>query len=257
MNDKDSDRIRYESASKNRLNYLNDVSHLKILGSDNFEQYHRPPFLIYENFIIDSLKEITDAKILDLCCGDGVHSFTGVRCGASVIALDYSQASIEIAKMRAEILEENIDFRCSDVEKLSFNDSTFDIITCAGSLSYLDQMIFFKEVKRVLKSDGKFIVIDSFNHNLIYRLNRFFHFIRGKRSYSTIKRMPSKKVLKNVMKEFPELNVKYFGIFIFLTPILRLFFPSTKIAGIITSLDQRFPFLRKYSFKIIFIATKK
>jgi ubiquinone/menaquinone biosynthesis C-methylase UbiE len=257
MIDKNIERIRYESASQNRLNSLNDLSNLKILGSDSFEHHQRPPFVIYENFIVDSLKEIKKAKLLDLCSGDGVHSFTGVKCGATVVALDYSEASIEIARIRSEILGENIDFRCADVEKLPFNDCFFDIVTCAGSLSYLDHDVFLKEVKRVLKSDGKFIVIDSFNHNIIYRLNRFIHFIRGRRSYSTLKRMPNRRFLKKVAKEFLELHVKYFGIFMFLTPILRLFFRPSKIERILCSLDEKLSFLKLYSFKIIFIATKK
>lgn len=223
MTDKNIEKIRYESASQSRLNSLNDLSNLKILGLDNFEHNHRPPFLIYENFIVDSLKEIKNARVLDLCCGDGLHSFTALQCGASVIALDYSEASINLAKMRAEILGENFDFRYADVEKLPFSDCTFDTVTCAGSLSYLQHTVFFKEVKRVLKRDGKFIVVDSFNHNIIYLLNRFVPLIRGVRSYMTLKRMPNRRVLENVEREFSELNVKYFVIFIFLAPILKLF----------------------------------
>jgi ubiquinone/menaquinone biosynthesis C-methylase UbiE len=138
--------------------------------------------------IVGSLNGIKNARVLDLCCRDGVHSFTALRCGASVIALDYSDASINLAKIRAETLGVSIDFRCADFEKLPFSDSTFDTITCAGSLSYLDHTVFFKEVKRVLKREGKFIVVDSFNHNIIYRLNRFVHFIRGRRSYMTLKK---------------------------------------------------------------------
>lgn len=257
MNDKNIEKLRYESVSQSRLNSLNELSNLNIVGSDYFMHHHRPPFVIYENMIVNSLNGIKNSRVLDLCCGDGLHSFTALRCGASVIALDYSEASINLAKMRAETLGVNIDFRCADVEKLPFSDSTFDTITCAGSLSYLDHDVFFKEVKRVLKRDGKFIVVDSFNHNIIYRLNRFVHFLRGRRSYMTLKRMPNRRVLEKVEREFSELNVKYYGIFIFLTPFLRLLLKKSSVESIIFDLDQKFSFLKLYSFKIIFTVTKK
>lgn len=257
MNDKNIEKVRYESASQSRLNSLNELSNLKIVGSDYFKHHHRPPFIIYENMIVNSLNGIKNPRVLDLCCGDGLHSFTALRCGASVIALDYSEASINLAKMRAETLGVKIDFRCADVEKLHFSDSTFDTITCAGSLSYLDHDVFFKEVKRVLKRDGKFIVVDSFDHNIIYRLNRFVHFLRGRRSYMTLKRMPNKRVLEKVEREFSELNVKYFGIFVFLAPFLRLFLKKSSVESIICDLDQKCSFLKLYSFKIIFTVTNK
>jgi SAM-dependent methyltransferase len=47
------------------------------------------------------------------------------------------------------------------------NDNSFDIITMAGSLSYLNLEMFIAQVKRILKPCGKLIMIDSFNHNII------------------------------------------------------------------------------------------
>lgn len=58
--------------------------------------------------------------MLDLCSGYGVHSFIGAINGANVIALDYSEKSIEVAKQRTKSLQIDIDFRVFDVEKFTF-----------------------------------------------------------------------------------------------------------------------------------------
>ena len=34
------------------------------------------------------------------------------------------------------------------------------------------------EIHRVLKKNGIFICVDSLNNNLIYRVNRWFHYIK-------------------------------------------------------------------------------
>jgi ubiquinone/menaquinone biosynthesis C-methylase UbiE len=116
--------------------------------------------------------------------------------------------------------------------------------------------VFLKEVKRVLKVGGEFIVVDSYNHNIIYRINRFVHFIRGKRSFSTLKRMPNSKLLNYIKMEFSVLDIHYFGIFIFFTPLLKYFIEPLEIYKLMTYLDKKFSFLRRYSFKIVFKASK-
>ena len=44
----------------------------------------------------NSISEFKNPNLLDLCCGDGVYSFIGAINGANVIALDYSEKSIEV-----------------------------------------------------------------------------------------------------------------------------------------------------------------
>jgi ubiquinone/menaquinone biosynthesis C-methylase UbiE len=255
MKDKDIEKLRYNNFSLNRIEN-NNSEFLNILGADNFERYLQDPYLKYQELI--KLEVFSNSKLtqLDLCCGDGMHSFTAAIEGAEVIALDYAENSIAIARKRSELIDVKVNFQVQDVNILPFLDNSFDIVTCAGSLSYLDHVIFTNEVKRVLKKNGKLIVIDSFNHNFFYRLNRFLHFLKGQRTYSTLKRMPNNKLLNYFKNEFSELNVRYYGIFIFIVPLLNVIFTHNRIQKIITTLDQKFYFLRKYSFKIVFIAKK-
>lgn len=256
MNDKDIEKNRYNEFSKKNTELLQAEGHLKSIGANSIPVFFRPPYIAYEKQLENLVKLTKSTKLLDLCCGDGIHSFTGAKYGADVIALDYAENSIVLAKKRSESIGLEVDFRTCDVENLPFESEKFDIITCVGSLSYLDHEVFIKEVKRVLKPKGKFLVLDSFNYNPIYKLNRYIHFIRGNRTFSTLKRMPNNQLLKKINESFSNLEVEYFGIFIFLAPLFFRFLSPSSASRIIQSLDRMFHLFKRYSFKILFIATK-
>lgn len=255
MDDKQIEQQRYNNSSARLLDSLNyNEKMLHVLGADNFLLYLQSPYIYYHKLISENTQY--GKKQLDLCCGNGMHSFTGAKNGASVIALDYAEKSIAICKRRESVLKLNIDFRTADVQTLSFENEAFDIVTCVGSLSYLDNDILLKEVYRVLKKDGIFICLDSFNHNPIYRLNRFIHYLRGNRSYSTLIRMPNMKTIQLFEKLFRNVEVSYFGIFTFLVPVLKLFISPEKITLILNKLDQYFHKLNRYAFKVVIKANK-
>ena len=256
MKDKDIEKNRYNEFSKKISEVSQSESYLKLNGSKCLPIYLRQPYVAYEKHLENLVKSVKNVKILDLCCGDGIHSFSAAFYGADVIALDYAENSILLARKRSKSLGIKVEFRTCDVEKLPFENKHFDIITCVGSLSYLNHDIFIKEVMRVLKPNGKFVVIDSFNHNPLYRLNRYIHFIKGNRTYSTLERMPNNQLLKKIKDNFSELEVEYFGIFVFLIPFLKLITSPHNISKILYSLDNIFIFLKRYSFKILFVATK-
>jgi len=256
MKDKQIEQLRYNVYSQNILSLIGDDNAiLHTLGADNFPLYLRPPYLFYHNLIHNHT--IGSKKQLDLCCGNGMHSFTGAYNGANVIGLDYAEKSISICKKRNTALNLNVEFRTADVQVLhGFSDNEFDVVTCAGSLSYVDHELLFSEINRVLKSGGVFICVDSINHNPIYRLNRFIHYLRGLRSLSTIKRIPNMSTIKYLNQNFTKVEVHYFGIFIFLVPILKLFMSTNGIFKAVNYLDKVFSCLKRFSFKIVITAIK-
>lgn len=255
LKDKLLEQERYNTSSS--LKKSDDNVFLKTLGADNFESHIKPPYLLYNKLIADLAINKSNIRHLDLCCGDGIHTLTSALLGAKVTAIDYAENSIKLARQRAELFNLSIDFQVGDVELLPFGNESFDLVTCAGSLSYLDHSVFLKEVFRVLKPGGSFICVDSFNHNIIYRANRFIHYLKGQRTYSTLKRMPNQKLLKKITSQYEQFEVHYFGIFNFLTPFLKKLFKPEKIVSIIENLDVKFSYLKKFSFKIVFKATKK
>jgi ubiquinone/menaquinone biosynthesis C-methylase UbiE len=257
MNDKEIEKKRYNEFSKQNSDLSQANACLKSLGANSIPDYCRPPYTAFEKHLENLVKSTENTKLLDLCCGDGIHSFTGALYGADVIALDYAENSIILAKRRSELVGVDVDFRTCDVENLPFETEKFDIVTCVGSLSYLNHEVFINEVMRVLKPNGKFICIDSFNHNPIYRLNRYIHYLKGNRTYSTLKRMPNNELLKIIKNNFSELDVEYFGIFVFLVPFLKFLTSPKKISRFLNNMDSIFNSIgRRYSFKILFVATK-
>ena len=72
-------------------------------------------------------------------------------------------------KLEQKMKINNISFEVMNAEKIKYNDDMFDLVTIVSSLSYLKLSDTLSEVLRVLKKDGKLIVVDSFNHNIFYK----------------------------------------------------------------------------------------
>ena len=60
---------------------------------------------------------------------------------------------------------------------MSFNNETFDIIYCYKSLLYLNLKVAFEELNRVLKPNGKIIIIENLSNNFIFKYYRVIKII--------------------------------------------------------------------------------
>jgi len=116
---------------------------------------------------VDMIEELLDLnrgdRILDLCCGNGKHSIELAGRGyRNVYGLDYSKDLLNIALGRAREEGLNISFRWGDARHLPYPDD-FDVVIMMGnSFGYFDSMhddlLVLKEVKRVLRPLGKFLL---------------------------------------------------------------------------------------------------
>lgn len=117
---------------------------------------------------IDIFTEILNLKpnqkILDLCCGQGRHSFELYKRGFHQIeGLDRSQFLIQKAKKRNKKENYAVNFRVGDARKLPQMPDTFDVVTLLGNsfgyfVSSKDDLSVLKEVFRVLKPWGHIII---------------------------------------------------------------------------------------------------
>ena len=210
------------------------------------------PYIYYE-FLLDHYIEQT-SSVLELGSGTGEFTRCLLQNSDEVYATDLSLPSLKLLKARFPGNNSLTIIQC-DMESLPFMDEQMDYVVCAGALSYADNNKVMDEIFRVLAPGGSFICVDSLNHNIIYKVNRFIHYLRSNRSYSTLKRMPTLKLLDQYEKKFGSISVNYFGLFSWLTPLLLLAIPSGTVKLIMDSLDDFF-MVKRNAFKFVMIAVK-
>ncbi len=248
VNDKILEHDRFEKRAEKLLNQ--NLLEISIFGADSVPHYLRTPYDFYEKKLSQIIK--TDWKLLELGSGTGVHTQTLVKSGANVIASDISKNSLKILKNTFKN-KSNLKTVQADIEKLPFKDESFDLVACAGALSYGNSFKVDKEIRRVLRPGGVFICVDSLNDNLIYKTNRYFHYLKGGRSKITLQNMPSYKRIEIIKKKYSTVEVKYFGSISYIMPLFSLIFGYKKSKKISDFIDRIFN-IKKSAFKFVLIA---
>jgi|GEM_PF-563333 len=253
--DKNKEKQRYDNRAAKALSE-EKCKTFENLGATGVPEVIRTPYLIYEKQIQNFSKK--EVQILDLCCGCGVFSLVGGRGGASITVTDIALHNVELALLRGKHHGISLSGKVGDAEGLQFEDNSFDIVTCAGSLSYLDHRKVFTEIHRILKEEGVFICVDSLNHNPIYRFNRWIHYLLGDRTKSTLLRMPTMRVFDDFEREIgPVVCRSFHGIFSFLIPLLKPLLGASTTRRVLDYLDLSFPALRNQAFKFVAVVKKK
>ena len=192
-------------------------------GSKNENILLRQPYIYIEKIISEYKND--QIKILDYCCGTGNFSIYPALQGHEVYGIDISKQSVELAKKKIKQFNLNkCNFYCMDSENINFENNFFDLVLCYNSLTYLDLPIALKDLKRVIKPNGKLIIMDSLGHNIFYNFNRKINISRwGQNLQSEFKLMKIKDITF-FEKYFSKSEIKYFG---FLCSIL--YFLNTKL----------------------------
>jgi ubiquinone/menaquinone biosynthesis C-methylase UbiE len=178
-----------------------------------------------------------NAKILDLCCGQGRHAYILSQEGYEVYGIDLSKTLLQVAKYKNN-QSTNTFFIQADMRKLPAVNSFNLLLNLFTSFGYFEEdeenKTVFKQFHQVLKSGGYF-VFDYFNTpyiqanleryhseqigDLIVEQERFIEGSRvqkiirlnrnGKKStfYESVKMYEKVKILE-MMKE-THLNVRY------------------------------------------------
>lgn len=253
--DKAIEKHRYDERARIRLQ--NAKAGLQAsLGAAGILPELRAPYTDYEHQIL--IRSQKGARVLDLCCGAGVLSLIARPTGAEITVADISLKNVELACLTAQMHGLRISGKTADAEALPFPDRSFDLVTCAGSLSYFDRGKGLKEISRVLTNGGYFICVDVLNHHPFYRANRWLHYLRGNRTATTLLRMPTMKIFGEFEAYLGQVKYKkFFGIFCFLIPLLKPLCGPTRTALVIDRLDRLFYFMSKYAFKFVAVVQKR
>lgn len=114
------------------------------------------------NFV-KSFKNPENLKYLDLGCGTGRNLELAKKVGfetKNLLGCDFSGNQLEIVKNKG--FKTNL----SDLENLNIKDNSFDVIVCIAAHHHLlkkeQQLKSLKEMKRILKKNGKIILSNWF-----------------------------------------------------------------------------------------------
>jgi len=110
---------------------------------------------------INSLKK--DCIIADIACGNGRHLIPAAKHCSKVIGIDISNELLKIVKEKIDENNlKNITIFHSDVVNLPLNNSSVDAVLYIAALHNVkgrnNRIKSLKEVKRILKKDGKALI---------------------------------------------------------------------------------------------------
>lgn len=137
---------------------------------------------VWRHKVQDFISPDDGDRLLDVCTGTGdlVLKIAERFPRLDIYALDFSSRMLDDARERAKARRiENIIFREGDVGDMGFEDGYFDYVTVSfgfRNLSHSKENLSnaLKEVYRVLKPDGRFVILETSQpRNILVR--RIFH----------------------------------------------------------------------------------
>ena len=173
-------RMSVESPTKEH------ADHMKALAREEFESWagsydrsllhvflFRPSYRVLTEEIANWHDEHQrPMRVLDIGCGTGeLASILSLGdWPIEVVGLDYSPAMCEVASKKFEMSDapHRVRFTAADSEFLPFADNTFDVVTCSNSFHhYPHQGAVVRNIHRILKPQGRFVLIDGFRDNVV------------------------------------------------------------------------------------------
>jgi ubiquinone/menaquinone biosynthesis C-methylase UbiE len=118
--------------------------------------------------MIQKQADFKNKTTLEVGCGGGEISSLLADVTRLYTGIDPDEKAIREAKENYD----NVDFRIGNGESLVFEDSFFDLVLFTLSLHHQDSAAALKEVYRVLKKNGKLIVIEP---SVKGEFQQFFH----------------------------------------------------------------------------------
>ncbi len=171
-------------------------------------------------------------KVVDLGCGPGFCTFPLSRLVGSegqIFAIDSSDkfANLLQEKIRTNTAN-NISFHQNDASKLDLENDSADFVFARWLFCFLENPSkTIAEVKRILKPNGKLIILDYFNYLAVNVFPRNDAISEIFKAYQ--KTVTTHKGNYNIGEELPSLIIENGLEIESLTPICRIARPNTRI----------------------------
>jgi len=150
---------------------------------------------------VQALSSDKQMNILDIACGTGALTFDLAKFGHNVIGLDLDRNMLTYAKQKLQKYRV-VRLVQGDASQLLFEDSVFDAVTICFAMHDVPFEIgikILKECKRVIKQNGKIIIIDynePKKHIVAGIVNQFVRIFESP-NYGNFVRIGLKKYLEN------------------------------------------------------------
>ena len=131
----------------------------------------------FGNWIVSNYELREGMKVLELGCGNGKDWFGHNDLIAKLdrlVMTDFSEGMVEAAKKNLGELS-NVEFKQADIEKLPFEDKSFDVVIANMMLYHVPDIVKgIGEARRVLKDGGVFYCATFGEHNFTDYLAKWF-----------------------------------------------------------------------------------
>jgi 2-polyprenyl-3-methyl-5-hydroxy-6-metoxy-1,4-benzoquinol methylase len=185
------------------------------MSSEVLERYARPkwPHLFGKEMMFTLAGDLKGKRVLEIGCGEGVASVQLAYCGALVDAIDISPISIEVARKRAELNGQSVNFIIGDfIKDNHIFRNAYDIVWCDMILHHLVDSLttVIGAIYRSLRPDGLFIAREPISYAGWLRSVRSFVPVYTE---ATDDEQPLRESeFRIIYQRFPKLKKRYFRI---------------------------------------------
>jgi SAM-dependent methyltransferase len=179
------------------------------------QRYASPrwPHLFAKEMMFQLAGGLRGKRVLEVGCGEGRTSVQLAYCGAAVEAIDLSPASIEVARRRAELNGQSVNFLVGDfIRGEVLAEGSFDVVWCDLILHHLVDSLdaVLGKIRRYLKPGGLFVAREPVAYTGWLKALRRFVPVKVP---ATPDEQPFREAeFQVVRRHFPDVQRKYYRI---------------------------------------------
>lgn len=162
--------------------------------------------------ILQMLYDGIKGKVLDVATGTGfIAQNIKANCkDVEVTGIDVSKEMIKRAKFNARKRGLKVKFLVADTERLNFLDQSFNTVICSlGFLWFVNKDAVLKELKRIVKRNGKIIIIEEEGQTTRSgkRIKKFSKKLQN--FFSQIEKLESPISIKEIKEKIENLSCQF------------------------------------------------